>query len=106
MPGGRKGHNMKVNEIYLTETEAEALIDKTEKYNRLHPDEQISFQMMAERLLSIALFNLEIEAWQYGSWVNSLTAIFFLDTVETLHYTVIQIKEKHLYLYSTGTCFS
>ena len=51
---------MKLNEIYLTPTEEEALTEKTEQYNRLHPDEPISFQMMAEKLLTLALFRYDI----------------------------------------------
>ena len=52
---------MKLNEIYLTEPVAEELVKKTESYNALHPDRPISFQMMAEMLLEMAIFNYDIE---------------------------------------------
>lgn len=52
---------MKLQEMYLTEPVAEELTRKTEAYNALHPDRPISFQMMAEMLLEMAIFGLEVE---------------------------------------------
>lgn len=51
---------MKVDEIYLTESAADRLFSKLEQYNKVHPDDQITAQQLAEQLLNYGIQWLDI----------------------------------------------
>ena len=53
---------MRLAEIYLSEELTEKLMDKTEEYNRKHPDEKITFQKSAELFMEYGIRYLDISA--------------------------------------------
>lgn len=52
---------MTLNEMYLSSSQAEELFNKLEKYNEEHPEEKITAQKLAEKLLNYAIKYIDVK---------------------------------------------
>lgn len=51
---------MKLDNIFVTGADEDALIELTKKYNEEHPEDRITFQEFAEKALHEALLSLTV----------------------------------------------